>query len=49
MSKGIKGLTVQIGGDTGPLDKALSDVNKRSRSLQVELRQVEKLLKLIYS
>lgn len=45
MAKGIKGITVQIGGDTGPLDKALGDVNKKSRSLQVELRQVEKLLK----
>lgn len=46
MAKGIKGITVEIGGDTAPLDKALGDVNKRSRSLQVELRQVEKLLKL---
>ncbi|MBO3443415.1 phage tail tape measure protein [Clostridium sp. CCUG 7971] len=46
MAKGIKGITVEIGGDTGPLDKALGDVNKNSRSLQVELRQVEKLLKL---
>lgn len=45
MAKGIKGITVEIGGDTGPLDKALGDVNKRSRSLQVELRQVERLLK----
>lgn len=45
MAKGIKGITVEIGGDTAPLDKALGDVNKRSRSLQVELRQVEKLLK----
>ena len=45
MAKGIKGITVEIGGDTGPLDKALNDVNKRSRSLQVELRQVERLLK----
>lgn len=46
MAKGIKGITVEIGGNTGPLEKALSDVNKKSRSLQVELRQVEKLLKL---
>lgn len=45
MAKGIKGITVEIGGNTGPLDKALGDVNKKSRSLQVELRQVEKLLK----
>lgn len=45
MAKGIKGITVEIGGNTGPLDKALGEVNKKSRSLQVELRQVEKLLK----
>ena len=45
MAKGIKGITVEIGGNTGPLDKALEDVNKRSRSLQVELRQIERLLK----
>jgi phage-related minor tail protein len=42
----IKGITVEIGGNTGPLDKALQGVNKTSRDLQTELRQVEKLLKL---
>ncbi len=42
----IKGITVQIGGNTGPLNKALGDVDKTSRGLQNELRQVEKLLKL---
>ena len=42
----IKGITVTIGGNTGPLDKALQGVNKTSRDLQNELRQVEKLLKL---
>ncbi len=46
MAKKIKGITVEVGGDTAPLDKALGNVNKKSRSLQVELRQVEKLLKL---
>ncbi|MEH6942949.1 DUF2207 domain-containing protein [Bacillus sp. JJ722] len=45
MAKGIKGITIEIGGNTGPLDKALSDVNKKSRDLQGELRQVERLLK----
>ena len=40
----IKGITIEIGGDTTKLDKALSDVNKKSRSLQAELRDVNKLL-----
>jgi phage-related minor tail protein len=42
----IKGITVDIGGNTGPLDKALKGVNQTSRDLQSELKQVEKLLKL---
>lgn len=42
----VKGITVEIGGNTGPLDKALKSVNQTSRDLQSELRQVEKLLKL---
>ena len=46
MAGKIKGITIEIGGDTKPLEKALSDVNKTSRSLQSELREVEKLLKL---
>lgn len=46
MAKNLKGITVEIGGDTAPLSKALDGVNKTSRSLQIELRQVEKLLKL---
>ena len=46
MAGTIKGITIEIGGDTGPLDKALQGVNKTSRELQTELRAVEKLLKL---
>ncbi len=46
MAGNIKGIIIEIGGDTGPLDKALKDVNKNSRDLQSELRQVERLLKL---
>lgn len=42
----IKGITIEIGGDTQKLNKALEDVNKKSRDLQSELRQVERLLKL---
>ena len=41
----IRGITVEIGGDTTKLGKAIEDSEKHSRSLQVELRQVEKLLK----
>ena len=46
MAGTIKGITVSIGGDTGPLDKALQGVNKTSRDLQTELNSVNKLLKL---
>jgi len=42
----IKGITIEIGGNTQPLNKALADVNKKSKDLQSELRQVERLLKL---
>ncbi|MNO28122.1 hypothetical protein D3C76_180090 [compost metagenome] len=42
----IKGINVVIGAETTGLSKALSDVNKRSRDIQGELKQVEKLLKL---
>lgn len=42
----VRGITVEIGGDTGPLDKALKSVNQTASNLQTELRQVEKLLKL---
>ena len=42
----IKGITVEIGGDTTKLGKAISDVEKQSNSLKGELKQVEKLLKM---
>lgn len=42
----IKGLTVEIGGDTTKLGKALENVNKKSRDLSSELGQVNRLLKL---
>lgn len=42
----IKGITVEIGGDTTKLGKALQDVEKKSRSLSGELGQINKLLKL---
>ncbi|MFC3883750.1 DUF2207 domain-containing protein [Bacillus songklensis] len=43
--KRIKGITIEIGGETTGLDKALKNVNKQSVSLQQELKQVERLLK----
>ena len=44
-SKTIKGITIEIGGDTTKLGKALENTEKKSRSLQVELRQIEQSLK----
>lgn len=46
MANKIKGLTIEIGGDVQPLNKALGEVNKHSKDIQSELRQVERLLKL---
>ena len=46
MANNIKGITIEIGGDTTKLDKALGGVNKNVKSTQAELREVEKLLKL---
>lgn len=45
MASAIKGITIEIGGNTTGLDKALQNVNKQSRSLQSELNAVDKLLK----
>lgn len=42
----IKGLTVEIGGDTTQLGKALEDVNKKSKALSSELGEVNRLLKM---
>lgn len=46
MANTIKGLTVEIGGDTTKLGKALEDVEKKSRSLSGELGHINKLLKM---
>ena len=46
MADKIKGITVQIGGDTGPLSKALKNVNKEIQTTQTQLKEVNKLLKL---
>ncbi len=42
----IKGLTIEIGGETTGLNKALGEVNKQTRDIQKELRDVDRLLKL---
>lgn len=45
MASNIRGITVEISGNTTKLDQALKGVNKTSRDLQSELRQVNKALK----
>ncbi len=46
MASRIKGITVESGGDTTGLDKALKNVNATIRSTQSSLKDVNKLLKL---
>ena len=45
-SNRIKGITIQIGGDTTDLQKSLSGVDKSLKTVQDELRDTNKLLKL---
>lgn len=46
MAGNIKGITIEIGGDTTGLDKALKGVNSQAKSAQQELKEVNKALKL---
>lgn len=46
MAGRIKGITVEIGGDTTGLEKALKGVNSAIKTTQSELKDVERLLKL---
>ena len=46
MAGNIKGLTVEIGGDTTKLGQALDDVNSRSKMLSKELGAINNLLKV---
>ena len=46
MADRIKGITVEIGGDTTGLNKALSGVNRKIKSTQSQLKDVERLLKM---
>jgi len=46
MANRIKGITVEIGGDTTKLQNALKGVNGQIKNTQSALKNVEKLLKL---
>ena len=46
MANRLKGITVEIGGDTTKLQTALQGVNSEIRNTQAQLKDVEKLLKL---
>ncbi len=46
MASNIRGITVEIGGNVGPLQKALESVNKTIKSTGSELKDIERLLKL---
>ena len=46
MANRIKGITVEIGGDTTKLSRALEGVNKNIKNTQTQLKDVQKLLKL---
>ena len=46
MANRIKGITVEISGDTTKLSKALEGVNKNIKNTQTQLKDVQKLLKL---
>ena len=46
MADRIKGITIEIGGDTTQLSKALSGINKEISSTQSQLKDLERLLKM---
>lgn len=46
MAKNIKGITIELNGDSTKLNKALNETNKQTRALNSELKYVEKNLKL---
>ena len=45
-SQNIKGITIEIGGDTTSLSKALKDVDSSIKDTQKSLKEVDKLLKV---
>ena len=46
MARSIKGITIEIAGNTSGLVKAMNEANKSIRETEKELRQVNKALKL---
>ena len=46
MAAKVRGITIELQGDTTGLTKSLNDVNKEIKSTQTQLKDVEKLLKL---
>ena len=46
MALKVRGITIEIGGDTTGLQKALKDVNKSISDTQSELKDVDRLLKI---
>ena len=46
MAGNIKGITIELNGDTTKLDKALRNVNNETKTLQRQLSDVEKALKM---
>ena len=49
MSKRIQGIMVEVGGDTTKYTTALKKVNGQIKNMQLQLKDVEKLLKLALS
>lgn len=47
MAGRIQGITVEIGGDTTKLQNALKGVNGQIKSTQQQLKDVNKLLKIL--
>lgn len=45
MAGNIKGITIEFAGETTKLDKALKDVNKKTRDIDAELKKVKNALK----
>ena len=48
MAKNIKGITIEIGGNTTQLESALKDVNKIVYTTNSELKNLNQALKLNY-
>lgn len=46
MAGNIKGITIELNGDTTKLDKALRNVNRETQTLQRRFLGVEKALKM---